>query len=614
MANGRIQVGLTPEQTAAQQAQFAQMIQQAQAGGQTPVLPPRPNYNPQTRQINPAPAPLTQLPLAGPQMPTGQLGGAPGQQPQPAQLPSFQSLAQQPGMGLQQQPVNPFQPPANVNNPFASHPLGAGLQQLAYNPGAAVPPPAAPAAPAGQAFNAQPPFFRPPGTPSIENLPGGGSFLNAPIYTPQQQLAFGNILGLAGQRFANPEAGFQPIEERARRQFAQTTVPSLAERFTAMGGGQRSSAFQGALGAAGSELESQLAQYRGQYGQQAEQQALQQLNLGLTPLYNQQYTEPFSAGQAAAGISSQVANAATQLLPSLLSGGLGAAINNGTATPAAAGGLLSSLGLSKGAASLAALAPYLMAAGLTAGGIAWLANVVPDWFAPEPPPQSQQPAQLANQVQIVQQNPAALSGLSPQARQYAQQNNMPLPTQAEADAALAASRGPQAAPAPQAIPQPIQPAVPQMQPAAPPQPGPAPTGQATPPPTERPLPRFMGATPSSEPTARKGVGQIVPRRGLPAELKGSEENPIIRAEYARQGGTVYPTHVYFKNAPNVRVPVPEQHPNIYGAQQKEEFANMLKQGSAFDVVSTVAAANARRQEFQRTLEERGRQLAEQQKK
>lgn len=85
-------------------------------------------------------------------------------------------------------------------------------------------------------------------------------------FDPETQKTIMGLFQSAAQ--GNPQ-GFQPIEDRARQQFQTNTIPSLAERFTAMGGGaQRSSAFQGALGNAGSDLESQIAALRGQYGQQ----------------------------------------------------------------------------------------------------------------------------------------------------------------------------------------------------------------------------------------------------------------------------------------------------------------------------------------------------------
>lgn len=104
-----------------------------------------------------------------------------------------------------------------------------------------------------------------------------GKFQQTPLYNPQQQSAFSNILsqGLGNQDFG-------AIENRARSQFNSQTVPSLAERFTSMGGGQRSSAFQGALGNAGAGLEEGLAALRSQHG-------LQQTSIGLTPQFENNY-------------------------------------------------------------------------------------------------------------------------------------------------------------------------------------------------------------------------------------------------------------------------------------------------------------------------------------
>mgnify|MGYP003653493345 CR=1 FL=1 len=109
---------------------------------------------------------------------------------------------------------------------------------------------------------------------------------NVSRLTPQQQ-AWQSQLGQQGmQQLQNPFEGFQPIEQRARDQFQQTTVPSLAERFTAMGNGQRSSAFQGALGQAGSGLESNLAAMRSQYGMQNRQQGAGFLSQAMQPSFD----------------------------------------------------------------------------------------------------------------------------------------------------------------------------------------------------------------------------------------------------------------------------------------------------------------------------------------
>lgn len=97
---------------------------------------------------------------------------------------------------------------------------------------------------------------------------------------------------------------FDPIEQNAMRQFNQTTVPGLAERFSSMGtgGSQRSSAFAQQLGGAGSDLMSQLAALRAQYGIQRGQLGGNMLanlgsiygnqaNMGMSPL-NTQYVTP----------------------------------------------------------------------------------------------------------------------------------------------------------------------------------------------------------------------------------------------------------------------------------------------------------------------------------
>lgn len=101
---------------------------------------------------------------------------------------------------------------------------------------------------------------------------------NLQRFTPEQQDILNKLLSMGMQN-----ADFSGIENRARQQFQTQTVPSLAERFTSMGGpgsqgGQRSSAFVASLGGAGADLESKLAALRGQFG-------MQQLGLGLTPSF-----------------------------------------------------------------------------------------------------------------------------------------------------------------------------------------------------------------------------------------------------------------------------------------------------------------------------------------
>ena len=116
-----------------------------------------------------------------------------------------------------------------------------------------------------------------------------------PRFSPEQE----SILNmLMKQGFEG--ADFGGIEDLARKRFQEDTIPSLAERFTAMGGGQRSSAFESSLGRAGSDLESQLGALRGQFG-------MQKLGLGLQPRFETAVIPGSpgmmqSAGRAAGGL------------------------------------------------------------------------------------------------------------------------------------------------------------------------------------------------------------------------------------------------------------------------------------------------------------------------
>jgi hypothetical protein len=74
---------------------------------------------------------------------------------------------------------------------------------------------------------------------------------------------------------ALPDTSFEPIDQLARQKFEQETIPGLAERFAGLGG-LNSTAFQGELGKAGTNLESQLAALRSQHGLQQGQLGLQQ--------------------------------------------------------------------------------------------------------------------------------------------------------------------------------------------------------------------------------------------------------------------------------------------------------------------------------------------------
>ena len=121
---------------------------------------------------------------------------------------------------------------------------------------------------------------------------GGGDFLfgqpggveQYSTVTPQQQGIMQLLQQLGVYGLQNPYEGFEGIENQARNQFAQKTVPSLAERFTAGTNGATSSpSFASQIGQAGAGLESDLAAQKAQFGQQNMQQILQLLQLGLNP-------------------------------------------------------------------------------------------------------------------------------------------------------------------------------------------------------------------------------------------------------------------------------------------------------------------------------------------
>lgn len=137
-----------------------------------------------------------------------------------------------------------------------------------------------------------------------------------PIYRPQQEQGLDDLLGQGLQN-----SNFDNIDARARKNFNTQTIPGIAERFTSMGnGGQRSSAFQGALGNAGADLESQLGAMRSQYG-------LQQLGFGLRPRFDTRFqgAEDNFASGALGGLSQGLtASAFSGLQGNLMGGGGGA--------------------------------------------------------------------------------------------------------------------------------------------------------------------------------------------------------------------------------------------------------------------------------------------------
>lgn len=102
-----------------------------------------------------------------------------------------------------------------------------------------------------------------------------------PKYSPEIQGGVNELLSQGFQNLQNPYQGFENISDQARHQYNTQTIPGIAERFAAVPGGQRSSAFQAALGGSGEDLERGLAGMKEQFGQQNRMNSLKQVLIGL---------------------------------------------------------------------------------------------------------------------------------------------------------------------------------------------------------------------------------------------------------------------------------------------------------------------------------------------
>lgn len=133
-----------------------------------------------------------------------------------------------------------------------------------------------------------------------------------PTKSPQQIDIMNQLAQLGMQGIQKNQNGFNPIAQQARSNFAQQTIPGIAERFSALGA-QNSSAFGQQLGAAGAGLNEGLAGLESQYnlGQQGLYQDL--LGLGLGDQFQNQYHP------AEAGLNQQLPGQLLANLPQLLS-------------------------------------------------------------------------------------------------------------------------------------------------------------------------------------------------------------------------------------------------------------------------------------------------------
>ena len=114
-----------------------------------------------------------------------------------------------------------------------------------------------------------------------------------PNQTPQGQQALQMLLSQGMQGIQGmPKPQFGPIRQAYEQDFRQNGLPSIAERFAALGeGAGSSSGFRNTMQSAEAGLHTQLAGMEQQFNQQNMSQLLQMLGLGLTP-QNETFYQP----------------------------------------------------------------------------------------------------------------------------------------------------------------------------------------------------------------------------------------------------------------------------------------------------------------------------------
>lgn len=97
-----------------------------------------------------------------------------------------------------------------------------------------------------------------------------------PAFYDQLQQAQSGLLNQLQQRPQFQPVDINPILQGTRQEFDQRVIPSIMERFSGMGqGGQRSSSFRNALGAAGSGLSQKLAELQSSHARDQQSQMMQ---------------------------------------------------------------------------------------------------------------------------------------------------------------------------------------------------------------------------------------------------------------------------------------------------------------------------------------------------
>jgi len=138
------------------------------------------------------------------------------------------------------------------------------------------------------------------------------SISQVPNFSPQQIAQQNQLAQMGMQGLQNLNFDFKPLEDKARRDFANVTVPTIANRFLTGTNSRNSSNFQNALSGGGQDLEASLAALRGQYNQQHMGNLLNMLRMG----QQQQFTNVNNPAKP--GIVGQAGGALLQYLPTLL--------------------------------------------------------------------------------------------------------------------------------------------------------------------------------------------------------------------------------------------------------------------------------------------------------
>jgi hypothetical protein len=145
---------------------------------------------------------------------------------------------------------------------------------------------------------------REPSWQKVSNYNRGQEKTLSNVNKQQNQLAQGgykDAMGLLSD-YLNPQSDvYKNFEKPYLQQFEQQTIPQIAERFggaNAMGSGLMTSGFGQSLGAAGANLQTQLAQMKEQYRRQSINDLLNQYNqITNTSLNARPFENAYDPGQ-----------------------------------------------------------------------------------------------------------------------------------------------------------------------------------------------------------------------------------------------------------------------------------------------------------------------------